>query len=175
MKTKSANKPLPHFTEEDKNRFWEKVDKNGPLPKELPEIGPCWLWTGKARHYFGYGDVTLRGYKSRSHRISWILENGPIPEKMSVLHKCDNTSCCNPAHLFLGDQKDNALDMWKKNRGSCGFGENHAKAKLTIEAVKEVRILIQQGFTMREIGKIFGVDHTQIVRINTGQRWKSVI
>lgn len=51
-----------------------------------------------------------------AHRVSWELFRGPIPNKLFVLHKCDNKNCINPDHLFLGTAKDNIHDCIRKGR-----------------------------------------------------------
>jgi len=96
-------------------RFWGKVDIRGP--------GECWNWQAR-RNKQGYGHFYVRiGGKpktARAHRFAYQLVNGPIPDGMLVLHHCDNPSCCNPTHLFLGTHADNVADMWSKNRGPSG-------------------------------------------------------
>jgi hypothetical protein len=85
---------------------------------------PCIEWQGY-RDRDGYGitsmghiyDGTLKN-GVRAHRKSWIETHGPIPEGLHVLHKCDNPSCVNVEHLFLGTHTDNMRDMWKKGRAS---------------------------------------------------------
>ena len=75
----------------------------------------CWNWMGaKACH--GYGAITYNNKCQRVHRLSYVTFVGAIPDNLSVLHKCDNKLCCNPEHLFLGTQKDNMQDMYKKGR-----------------------------------------------------------
>ena len=94
------------------DRFWEKVDKS-------PASG-CWEWRSSIRGN-GYGafftHLIGEGRKCRgAHRFSWELKNGPIPDGLWVLHKCDNRICVNPDHLFLGDRVDNMQDCAKKGR-----------------------------------------------------------
>ena len=97
------------------DRFWEKVNKHGPIPANHPDLGLCWLWTAHTAD-FGYGRMHIVGGPARTHRISWELHNGPIPAGMLVLHHCDNPPCVNPAHLFLGTAGDNMRDMVAKGR-----------------------------------------------------------
>jgi hypothetical protein len=76
----------------------------------------CWIWTGAVGNN-GYGGFGFRGsMNARSHRVSWILFRGEIPDKIKVLHKCDVRRCVNPDHLFLGSTADNAADMVRKGR-----------------------------------------------------------
>jgi hypothetical protein len=88
--------------------FWSKVSFE-------PNTG-CWLWFGGMLAH-GYGQMANReGKVVGVHRFSWVLHFGPIPKGMMVLHKCDERSCVNPAHLFLGTALDNSHDMMKKGR-----------------------------------------------------------
>lgn len=100
-----------------RKRFFRNVEKNGPVLTDV--LGPCWMWKG-ARWSGGYGRIckTANG-KLRwlaSHRVSWELANGQIPDGMGILHRCDNPPRVRPDHLFLGTQKDNAIDMVRKAR-----------------------------------------------------------
>lgn len=92
-----------------RERFDRKFEKRGP--------DECWPWTG-AREKSGYGRIHVSSYRSPgwAHRVSYELAVGVIPEGMEVCHTCDNPSCVNPAHLFVGTTKDNALDKVAKGR-----------------------------------------------------------
>jgi hypothetical protein len=105
-------------------RFWNRVDKNGPLHPILKT--PCWEWTGTV-NVQGYGDMSVEGKHVGAHRLSYQLHNGSIPKGLHVLHKCDNRICTNPEHLFIGTQSENVKDMGKKKRwkNQHSAGENH--------------------------------------------------
>lgn len=86
-------------------------------------FGPtCWEWIG-APGSGGYGQRRFEGKPTGAHRVSWIMENGPIPNGLWVLHKCDNPPCVRPDHLFLGTHVDNMVDMTAKGR--------HAELRVT--------------------------------------------
>lgn len=64
----------------------------------------------------GYRYVKVRPNTYAVHRLAYSVLVGEIKTGLSVLHKCDNRSCCNPDHLFLGTQADNVKDMDSKGR-----------------------------------------------------------
>lgn len=86
--------------------FWSHVHKYS---------GGCWRWrrTVDGR---GYGQLTVNGRLVRAHRHAYELTNGPIPEGAVLCHSCDYRLCVNPAHLFVGSQRDNMQDMASKGR-----------------------------------------------------------
>jgi hypothetical protein len=86
---------------------------------------------------------------------------------MNVLHKCDNQGCVNPDHLFLGTQRDNMLDMYRKGRGATG--EKHHRAKLTLNDAINIRIL---DIPVRALAKLYGVHHSVIHALKSGRTWK---
>lgn len=83
----------------------------------------CVEFTG-ARTPKGYGKFYMNGRLHFAHRAAWELANGPIPEGVFVLHRCDNPSCCNVDHLWLGTAADNTADMMAKRRHRS-FGRTH--------------------------------------------------
>ncbi len=101
----------------NKMDFWNKVNK---VPSG------CWEWAGGKNN--GYGVLCVSGKTIKAHRYAWILTNGEIPKGEGyhgtcVLHKCDNPSCINPDHLFLGSNADNVRDRVAKNRSNALKGE----------------------------------------------------
>lgn len=71
--------------------------------------GKCWIWEGNVGNH-GYGRINLLGNNILTHRFSYELYQGLVPDDKCVLHKCHNRLCVNPEHLYLGDAKDNARD-----------------------------------------------------------------
>lgn len=147
------------------DRFWQKVDKR--LDNE------CWNWTGN-KNYKGYGMFKLRGDKNvPAHRYSYYLSCGYFPQtKEYVCHKCDNRSCVNPNHLFLGTQYDNMQDMIKKGHHSWVSGSNHPNSKVKEEDVIEMRRLFDSGVSSTKLMKMYGLGETQTLRIVNRQSWK---
>lgn len=100
-------------------RFWARVDKNGPVPVDQPELGPCWLWTG-CRTPEGYGKLKFDGRYYRAHRLAYELTHGPIPAGFFACHRCDTPPCVRPSHLFLGTHTENNRDAKAKGRNARG-------------------------------------------------------
>ena len=88
-------------------RFWPKVKVGAP--------NECWLWRSKAQ-IRGYGQIHAWGRPQYAHRIAYALGCGDLSLGDHVLHKCDTPLCCNPDHLFLGDQVANMKDRFAKGR-----------------------------------------------------------
>lgn len=103
-------------TKSREDRFWEKVDKDGPVPESRPDLGPCWVWTA-ARFQNNYGAFREWPKQRRAHVVSFEMTNGPLTQdKPFVLHHCDNPPCVRPSHLFAGTIADNMWDMRQKGR-----------------------------------------------------------
>lgn len=146
-------------------RFWEKVDKSSD----------CWLWTASTNRK-GYGQISQgrRGLRPlQSHRVSWEIRFGEIPEGMCVCHKCDNPSCVNPDHLFLGTIQDNDADRDRKGR--TRQGSKHRNAKITEEQVTYSRREYWiSGRTVKEIADELGITPGGLHKAVIGETWKAV-
>lgn len=119
--------------------FWNKVNKEGSIPTHVSYLGKCWEWIGGLDTH-GYGQFCLNEKTILVHKLSWIIVHGEIPDRLWVLHKCDNPKCVNPEHLVLGTAKDNAQDRERKGRGnSKRFGEGSSTHKLTTLEIIEIR------------------------------------
>lgn len=138
--------------------FWNLVNKTTS----------CWLWTGKTFHD-GYGCFSLKGIW-RTHRLSYQLHFGEIPQDLLVCHKCDTPLCVNPDHLFLGTPKDNTQDAIKKNRLACG----EKQGKLTNIQAQEIRDISNtpEKPTYKAIAKNYGVCEETIGRIVRKEHYK---
>jgi hypothetical protein len=146
--------------------FWRKVDKTAG----------CWNWTGYALKH-GYGMKTIRGVGYLAHRLSYILEHGEIPYGKHVLHRCDNPSCVNPAHLFLGNPKINSDDCRAKGRmfvPTPPKGSASKIAKLTEARLANVNALHAAGFSFKYLGRLFGVSEGTLIAAYRRKTWKHV-
>jgi hypothetical protein len=136
----------------------------------------CWEWQG-AKDPKGYGFVKRDKRNLKAHRYAYELANGPIPDGLMVCHTCDNPSCCNPSHLWLGTNRDNILDAVRKgrHRSNVPSGERHPLSKLTDEHVREIRAAYgTQAYSHTAFAKRFGVDPSTIGRVARGAQWKHV-
>lgn len=155
------------LTEQQRLRFEAKYRVDGHTG--------CWLWQ-HAKTPWGYGHVTLNKRTVAAHRIAWELQHGPIPVGKILCHKCDVTSCVNPAHLFLGTHSDNTRDMFAKGRDNRARGERRGAAKLNAAQVIEIRHRYgsERGATHRSLAREYGVGRTTIQTIVDGRAWVHV-
>lgn len=160
------------------DRFWEKVNKDGPVPSHCPELGPCWVWIAGLNEH-GYGSFIVNGSRrpgrksALAHRVSYDMAHPDAPSTGSnVLHKCDTPVCVRPDHLFLGSLSENVADMVRKNRVSHGTA--HWRAKLTDDAVKDIRRRHSSGESIRSLARHHGVSFAAVNQVLIGRTWRRV-
>jgi hypothetical protein len=142
-------------------RFWPKVKKSGP--------DDCWIWIG-AKMSRGYG-VISKGHhvegRALAHRISYEMQNGPIPDAaLFVCHRCDTPDCVNPHHLFLGTNADNVRDCYAKGRRTAP-----RSPKLSEQNIVAIRA---SGVSCLTLADQFSVHHSTITSIRRRKTWKNV-
>lgn len=151
-----------------------RTPKNLPLDVRLAmyskanEETGCIEWTGHKTD-LGYGVIGVNKKVGGAYRIAYELKNGPIPDGLDVLHKCDNPSCINPDHLFLGTQEDNVADMVSKKRQAKG--EQKWTAKLTADQIPLIR---RDPRRLKEIAADYGVLPGAISCVKRRVCWKHV-
>lgn len=90
-------------------RFWNKVDYDGPIPSHRPDLGPCWLWKSCISPTQGYARIWIDGRLKEAHPIAYRLAIGPIPDGLQLDHLCRVRHCVRPSHLEAVTRKVNIL------------------------------------------------------------------
>ena len=146
-------------------RFWTKVNVCG--------VNECWEWKSfKDRD--GYGRFKFDG-EITAHRVSWKLYRGDIPDDMCVCHSCDNPSCVNPNHLFLGTTLDNIQDMVRKGRSPRMRGIRNGMSKLQPNDVHEIRRLRALKVPQKLVARMFKVSKGHVSEITRHIKWGHLV
>ena len=144
-------------------RYWAKTQKSDG----------CWTWTG-SKTGSGYGDIRFKGARTGriyAHRAAWLLAHGgTIPDGLDVCHHCDNRTCVNPKHLFVGTRAANVHDCIRKDRHARG--ERHGRAVLTARQVRTILARLAGGETHRSIAQDYSVRRETVTKISAGHRWR---
>jgi hypothetical protein len=149
-------------------RFWEKVDKHGPLPSHRPELGNCWVWIASVSR--GYGQFWLDGEQWKSHRVSWMLEHGSIDDT-HLMHRCDNPLCVRPSHLQKGTLLENNADRDAKWRQA--HSERSGTSKGTPQEILSITDLyFDHKWTQEELAEAFDRTQASVSQILRGVAWK---
>jgi HNH endonuclease len=156
---KKHNEYLKNETDEDRLEWLKSHYEKFVIKKNKD----CWDWSGAKSN--GYGNFNHRGKIMKAHRASWLIHKGAIPNDLFVLHKCDNCSCSNPDHLFLGNHTDNMRDMASKFR-------TKVRCKLNLEQVYEIKKLLTLGVSSMNLSRKFGVSDVTIHNIKHAITWK---
>lgn len=143
-------------------KFWNKV--------EIKSAKECWEWKA-AKDKDGYGIFHyMKTVKAHRFVMGHILKLDI--ENLVVCHKCDNTSCVNPSHLFVGTFADNSKDRNNKERQVRGV--RAPKAKFIAEEIKEIRNLHRSGMSVKELSIKFNLQLANMQSIITRKSYKDV-
>lgn len=154
---------LKNLTTEE--RFFRQVQKHSD---------GCWEWLG-GKDRDGYprmrSEVDGVLYK-KAHRFSVAYFRGEHPVAgQNVCHTCDNPSCVNPDHLYVGSIAENQAEKWAKGRGKVSYGEQHYSTDLTEDDVRFIRASQER---QEDLAKRFGVTQTTISDIRRRKSWRHV-
>jgi hypothetical protein len=172
------------------DRFWSRVDKNGPVPPHRPELGPCWAWTSTLSHFYGAIGVGSETDGSNrtigAHVVAFFLAHGRWADPCA-LHACDNPPCVKAwddalgrAHIFEGTRADNSRDMAAKGRQimqrfpELVRGERNGRAILTGDQVRQIVERHRAGETLTAIAATNLVSIETIYDITHGRSWTHV-
>lgn len=153
-------------------RLWSRVDMSAGHDG-------CWPWQAST-NAGGYGQIRLepegnaiRGAKTTAHRVAWLLTRGTIPDGLHVCHSCDNPSCVNPLHLWLGTHAENLSDM--KAKGRAARGDRSGTAKLNSQQVSIIkRLLLLDCCSAVELSTLLKVSTATIDSIRNNKSWKHI-
>ncbi len=153
-------------SEEGQGKFWSEARIISPRK--------CWIWEG-ARTPRHYGIYSMRPRKDirvyiRAHRVAYFLDTGVYADDLYVCHDCDNPSCVNPHHLFLGTSPDNTADRTSKQRDARG--ETHGMHILTERQVLQIREAAPSRGDRLLWANKFGVSAYTIGSVIRRESWK---
>lgn len=132
----------------------------------------CLLWLGTLDHD-GYGVIQEGRRQYRVHRLVWERANGPIPQGVRVLHRCDVRRCYHLGHLFLGTDTENMADRHAKERDARG--EGHGRARLTEADVRAIRALYAEGAASQQaLANRYGVSQNSVSALIRRKTWRHV-
>lgn len=154
-------RPINQYLDTIEERFWSKVDFNGPIVK--PELGNCWTWKG---HLFptGHGQFCVHGKDVKAHRAIWLIYYGKLKTSEYICHDCDNASCVRMEHTYKGSHQSNMRDLADRKRRRY---EKCPTSKLTWEIVRDIRssslsedmLAAKHNLSVRTIKRVVGGKH----------------
>jgi hypothetical protein len=155
-------KPIPTLDRNRLERLWSRVVTRGS--------DECWPWVaGRAKD--GRGRIRIGHATYFVPRVVYAIVTGQDPGTAEVCHSCDNPNCCNPAHLWLGDDRDNQHD--RNIKGRTARGERSNRTSLTADMVRQIRA---STLASRTAARVFGVrSKSTILRIRHRETWKHVV
>jgi DNA-binding XRE family transcriptional regulator len=141
-------------------RFWSRVDKSGPVPVHVPELGPCWFW----------GDSRVRGVKiswngepERVAKIALVMSGVTVPDGALLLHHCDVGACISPRHIYPGTHAQNMRDKVKRNRTGLAHSDTSQNEKSPFGgALSQARLAA--GLTQQQLAYAIDVHPLTLAR-----------
>ncbi len=152
--------------------LWSKVDKRGE--------NECWEWLGY-KNSQGYGRTWINDVGYYAHRVIYNLAypntielNAPksCSDSGFLLHTCDNPSCCNPKHLFVGSHADNMADKVNKGRSPDFSGGKGPRCKLSMSQAREARRLRKEGASVKSLAEMFGLSLPSMKTLLRGESYR---
>jgi hypothetical protein len=135
----------------DEQRFWR-----GVIPRGDDE---CWGFDRKPNGWQQI-EILFKGKRQLVSRLMYSMTKGPIPFGLNVCHTCDNPSCVNPSHLWVGTQQENVMDCAKKNRKGT--------QKLTTDQIIDLRKQALDGTPLAVLASQFHVSPQYASRVARG-------
>ena len=157
-------------------RFWNKVD--------IKDLNTCWNWQA-CRSSNGYGSFWYEYKNIGAHVVAWCLSNNRdiheiLGDRKSIIcHKCDNPSCCNPNHLYLGTYSDNRQDAGRRNpippsvagSSKARFHEGEIWLIRKLRIIKSKNVQTTYKFSAHNVAKMFRTTHSVIFNIWNSNRY----
>lgn len=154
-----SNPEILNLTGNQIRAFWRKVNIAN-------DGNDCWEWQGW-RDKAGYGRYKVNGVVRQAHRVAYQLGYGVLPKGLYVIHWCNNRSCVNPMHLYLGTQADNVRDAVLSGRA--------ANAKLSIDKARAIRDRYAAGgIRQKDLAAHYGVSVGVIWSVINRRAWNHV-
>jgi hypothetical protein len=156
------------------NIIWAKIEKRF-MDRVCISDNECWIWQGSNNGTYPTYHVLGANKTVYAHRLSYEMFNGEIESGNVVMHTCDNPLCVNPEHLTQGTQMQNMHDMnrkgraWRPGMKQPLTGATNPAAKINQETVNAIRQ--EQGVSVRQLAKKYGLGASQIHRILKGHSW----
>lgn len=147
-----------------------RVDRLVRLASDGRTTADCWPWPW-THNKRGYGVISVGKRQYIAVRVILGLHNATDWLERQACHRCDNPTCVNPSHLFIGSIADNQHDKGAKGRAAKGEA-NGGGGKLTADDVARIRELVAAGLTDREVAEQFPVSPAMVYRIKTGRVWR---
>jgi hypothetical protein len=151
--------------------LWSKID--------VKTEDECWNWKGY-KNEDGYGRTWINDCGYYAHRVIYDLVYPNIitlsapkntDETGFILHTCDNPSCCNPKHLWVGNCSENIADKVKKGRSADFSGDKGPNCKLSMAQAQEIRQKRKDGISAKELANKYGVSISSVKTLLAGKSY----